>query len=135
MTLDANQLVKEAVQNLVQQHGRAKSEAFDSLMHEISTALTDLVSVMESGNSGDAIAKALTQALKSVKIEVAAPQITVKAPEVVVNVAPTPIQNNVTMPDIKFPDMKAVPAKGWDIEFKFGSLNNVPIGAKLTRIN
>ena len=72
-----------------------KMTAFEGLLNEISAALSDVVAGMEKPDGDAAIAKAITDGLKALRIEVAAPTVNVKAPEVSVNVNPTPIQNNV----------------------------------------
>lgn len=133
MNIDSESLVREAVKNLVAEHGKKNLDAFDSLLKEISVALGDLVAAAEDTNKGDALAKALTAALKSVRIEVAAPKI---VPNNIVNVSPTPVHNHNHMPEPVVQILeRATPAKGWTIDFKFNKYDNVPIGATLTRIN
>jgi hypothetical protein len=131
---------------------RAKMKAFEGALGEISLALSDIVSALEKDDDDkgkDALGPALAAALKNVRIEVAAPQIAapnvtvtpqlkVDAPQVSVNVSPTPIENKVDVPApvVQVID-RTTAAKGWkriEIEFRHGA-GDVPTGCTLTRID
>ena len=75
---------------------RPEDTKMAAFMDEVSAALADMVSAMEKDEDAG-LAKALTDGLKALRIEVKSPQV-ILTPEINVNVSPTPIQNNVTVP-------------------------------------
>ena len=117
---------------------------FQALMEELSAALSDAIQLMETGSKDStatlrqidktlaqavgafksdntALVTALTNGLKNLKIELAAPSV----PQPVVNVTVQPAQ--VVMP-------KTTQAKGWQIKFEVNG-SGIPIGAKMMRID
>ena len=117
---------------------------FHGLLEEISAALSDAIQLMETGSKeststllqidktlaqavgafksdNTALVTALTNGLKNLKIEVAAPSM----PQPVVNVTVQPAQ--VIMP-------KTTQAKGWQIKFEVNG-SGIPTGAKMMRID
>lgn len=120
-----------------------RQTAFETTLSEISTALSDLVSAVESKKEGEALGKAIAAALKGFRIE--APDVKVQAPSVTVSpnimaapaavavhVAPTPVHHHVDPTPVHFNERPA--AKGWKIKFEFSG-GTVPTGATMTRID
>ncbi len=112
------------VLNVRKLHEAAAAEGvstFNDLLGEISTALGDIVSILES---------------RPEKVEVKVPEAKAQpAPQVAVNVAPTPIENHAHAGETVVHVHDRPAAKGWLIEFTFnGTSATVPAGAKLTRI-
>jgi hypothetical protein len=151
MSMNAQQLL-DAVAKLSQQREVSDTDkkmvAFESLLNEISTALSELVALMEKGDDGTALAKALAAAMREVRvtatptINVAAPQVTVTptinveaAAPAEIHVSPTPVHVDVKVPKAEPPVIhieRLEPAKGWDVEFKY--VGGLPVGATFTRL-
>ncbi len=120
--------------------GREKElAAFEGLFTELGTAIADVLAHMEStAGQGPELAETIARAIRDLRI--AAPAVTVKppmvnvsAPNVSVNVNPTPV--TVQVPEIK-PVVQIMPAeqgKGWDFDVSYGP-GNVIQGIRATRI-
>ena len=143
---DPEQQIAEALKKLVNaqtNENGTRLAAFESLMNEVSVALGDLVTAMESrGDDGEKLARAMAAALKGMP-RPDAPTVNVAAPTVNVTVEPTPFHNHIASPEVtvNVPEAvvnveRPVPPKGWEVAFKFDGPNlSVPSGMTLTRIN
>ena len=135
MTTEAEQLVLDAMRKLSNSQrtdDARKFAAFEGLLNEISTALGDLVSVMER-DGDDGAMKAMTEGLKALRIQ---------APTVNVNVSPTPVENHfeVTLPEMKVPPVQVIlderpRAKTLKIELIYDGPNGMPTGAIFTQLS
>ena len=100
-----------------------KFTAFEDLLNEVSTTLSDIAESVGKGDDDSAITKALTEGLKALKFNVSSP--------VTVNVEPTPVHVHVAPAELQ----ERIAAKGWKIKFEYdGITTNIPSGATLTRL-
>jgi hypothetical protein len=131
MTMDAEALIKSSIEKIATAHAKeanGKLQAFESVMSELSTILSDLVVAMEARPDAS---KAIAAELAKLKIQ---PTIQAAQPAVSVNVNPTPIHNHVAAPAVHI--QQAAHAKGWDVKFTFDGIDQtIPTGARFTRIN
>jgi hypothetical protein len=131
MTMDAEAIVKQSIEKIAAAQAKeasGKLAAFESVMTELSTILSDLVVAMEARPDA---AKAIAAELAKLKIQ---PRIEAAPAAVTVQVNPTPIHNHVAAPAVHV--QAAAAAKGWDVTFKFDGINQtIPTGATFKRIN
>ncbi len=107
-----------------------KLGAFEGLLLEISTSLSDMVAALEkkadATNDGQGLIEsidALADAFKSIRIESPKVDVQVAAPEVSVNVPPPKIVNeiNVAPSEIKLVDRPRIAR--WTVEHKYSGWN------------
>jgi hypothetical protein len=125
----------KALEQAQQSDASKKLEAFEGLLAEISTALSDLVAVAEGkkpepvDDSGviaaiESLAESLAEAMRGMrieapKVELAAPVVHVAAPEVVVNVPAAQIKNDITVPPAQVHVVERQRVKHWKVDHKY----------------
>ena len=107
---------------------RLRVAALEEQLNESSAELSEIVESAGKGGDETDIAKALTEGLKALRLNVSSP--------VTVSVEPTPVHMHVAAaaaPVVEIHERTA--AKGWKIKFEYeGVTTNVPSGATLTRM-
>ncbi len=147
-TIDDLMKVLKRGQEIVDEGGSKRLEAFDEVLVEISTALSDIVSMMEknakSNISGPDMARLMAQALANVKLNQAAPTVNVAAPQVnmpaaQITVQPAPVSApavNVQPADTVVHVVEAQSTVGavWKGTIEYGR-HGLPMGFTITRIS